>query len=675
MSAVSDVVFTNCAEELLFLKDKNNIDIDSVEIKNDGISQLYEIEIKLSHKNDKANDSNKFAIKEDKMEVLFGKSLQFYFKSKPSKDESASGKEIYKNFYSGIITDVSLCSLPNMNNYYQYKITIRPAIWLLTQNFHDRAWLEKDTDEIIESIFKAYPDYIYFSKKDNINRNGQDLQYKRVRTNTIQYKESDYDFLCRLLQEEGLSYIIEHEQSEINTKDDLKSYQKLKLVYDTNSYFDNKYKKIKNEKEGGLIKVSPYSFNYKHTAKLSNYKLTTNFIDQRKHLENFEQSNSVDKKPIFNLLSKSNINNSKLKDSVNTLNDYLTNSHKVELQRIKTVSDLVTGSNFTKTLRLGQQIQFEARKSKNEILNNSEIHYIFNLNHKYVRQEGGYSLEFMAYPTKTLYMHDYKPLNGGMSQNLIAYIYGDENGNIKEILGNEKEGAINPGNLIAISFPFQKFAAKDVLDKHQLSAYSWARVEKLVASNGSESRFPVEAGNEAKISFLNGDINQPVFEGVFLNSKNKAAKPIANKETAKLHGFFYLSNEKSEKMFAVENLSDNNSYSQSLLQKDNIKNTVMNKEDKKNAALELNGLGNATVATTQDVSVTSEKGNISTDAKEGNISTKTEKGNISTEAKGDISTEAKGNIKTDSKGDISTKASGNINAKATKVNINKVTVN
>ena len=53
MSAVSDVVFTNCVDELLFLKDKNNIDIDSVEIKNDGISNLFEIEIKLSHKNDK----------------------------------------------------------------------------------------------------------------------------------------------------------------------------------------------------------------------------------------------------------------------------------------------------------------------------------------------------------------------------------------------------------------------------------------------------------------------------------------------------------------------------------------------------------------------------------------------------------------------------------------------
>ena len=79
MSAVSDVVFTNCVDELLFLKDKNNIDIDSVEIKNDGISNLFEIEIKLSHKNDKENESSKFSIKENKMQILNGKSIQFYF--------------------------------------------------------------------------------------------------------------------------------------------------------------------------------------------------------------------------------------------------------------------------------------------------------------------------------------------------------------------------------------------------------------------------------------------------------------------------------------------------------------------------------------------------------------------------------------------------------------------
>ena len=690
MSAVSDVVFTNCVDELLFLKDKNNIDIDSVEIKNDGISNLFEIEIKLSHKNDKENESSKFSIKENKMQILNGKSIQFYFNGKFNKDDGTNEKEDFKNFYSGIITETSLCSLSNMDNYYQYKIIIRPALWLLTQNYHDRAWLEKDTDEIIESIFKAYPDYIYFSKKENINRNGQDLDYKRVRTNTIQYNESDYDFLCRLLQEEGLSYIIEHEQTEVNTKDDIKSYQKVKLVYDINSYFDSKYKNIKNEKDGGLIKVSPYSFNYNHTAKLSNYKLTASFIDQRKHLENFEYSNTVDKKPIFNLLSKPNINNTKLSDSVLILKDYLENAHKIEFKRLKTISNLVTGSNFSKPLKLGQQIQFEGRKSKNEILNNSNIHYIFNLNHKYVKQERGYSLEFMAYPSQTQYIHDYKISDNEISKHLIAYIYGDENGNTKEILGDGHDGAINPGNLIAISFPFQKFSSKDILDKYQLSAYSLARVEKLVASNGSESRFPLEAGNEAKIGFLNGDINQPVVEGVFLNSLNKAAEPISKKEKTKTYGFFLSSNEKSEKMFAVENLSNNKSYSQSLLQKDNIKNTVNNEEnenDKKNAAVELNGLGNATVATTQLVSIISEKGNIATEAKEGNISTVTEKGDISTKAKegkistitekGDISNEAKeGNISTvTKKGNISNEAEkGNINSKAKKVNMNKVTV-
>lgn len=85
--------------------------------------------------------------------------------------------------------------------YYRYKATLSPALWYLTQNRDFRIWQEKTVPEIIRTILNEYQ--ISF-----------DLQLSsdyRSWGYCVQYNESDFDFISRLMEHEGIYYYFRHE--------------------------------------------------------------------------------------------------------------------------------------------------------------------------------------------------------------------------------------------------------------------------------------------------------------------------------------------------------------------------------------------------------------------------------------------------------------------------------
>ena len=88
--------------------------------------------------------------------------------------------------------------------YHIYAVTLRPWLWFLTRASDCRIYQEKTVPEILEDTFRT--------------RNGFS-DFKRSLTGTyrkweycVQYRETDFDFVSRLMEQEGIYYYFTHEQ-------------------------------------------------------------------------------------------------------------------------------------------------------------------------------------------------------------------------------------------------------------------------------------------------------------------------------------------------------------------------------------------------------------------------------------------------------------------------------
>ena len=84
-----------------------------------------------------------------------------------------------------------------------YRAMMVPWLWLLTRNADSRIFQDKTATDIIKEIFdeRGCTDY-------EIQTEGS----FKTRTYCVQYRETDFNFVTRLMEEEGISYWFRHEE-------------------------------------------------------------------------------------------------------------------------------------------------------------------------------------------------------------------------------------------------------------------------------------------------------------------------------------------------------------------------------------------------------------------------------------------------------------------------------
>lgn len=90
-----------------------------------------------------------------------------------------------------------------VGHYSSYHATVRPWLWMLTRTSDCRIFQEESVPDIIKKVFR---DHGYSDFKDKLS-GGYDK-----RTYCVQYRETDFDFVSRLMEEEGIYYYFEHEK-------------------------------------------------------------------------------------------------------------------------------------------------------------------------------------------------------------------------------------------------------------------------------------------------------------------------------------------------------------------------------------------------------------------------------------------------------------------------------
>jgi type VI secretion system secreted protein VgrG len=84
----------------------------------------------------------------------------------------------------------------------RYRLVLRPWLALLAGGLNSRLWQKKSVKQIVEDVFKAAGFSGY--KTDKLTKGLSPREY------CVQYRESDFNFVSRLLEEEGIYYYFEH---------------------------------------------------------------------------------------------------------------------------------------------------------------------------------------------------------------------------------------------------------------------------------------------------------------------------------------------------------------------------------------------------------------------------------------------------------------------------------
>ena len=90
---------------------------------------------------------------------------------------------------------------PVGSRYFQYHISLRSWFWLLTRRTNARIFQEKTVLEVADAVFEDSP--IKRFKKTNVDNVTGKHQPRRY---CVQHAESDYQFLSRLMEDEGIYY-------------------------------------------------------------------------------------------------------------------------------------------------------------------------------------------------------------------------------------------------------------------------------------------------------------------------------------------------------------------------------------------------------------------------------------------------------------------------------------
>ncbi|OFA03683.1 heterokaryon incompatibility protein Het-C [Duganella sp. HH101] len=106
--------------------------------------------------------------------------------------------------FSGDITQAAM--LGSEGGLARFRLRLTPWLWRLSQVRNSRVWQDKTVIEIVESVFAAYQPLAQWRWSEEVDSFLADVC---ARSYCCQYRESDYDFVLRLLTEEGLAWRFE----------------------------------------------------------------------------------------------------------------------------------------------------------------------------------------------------------------------------------------------------------------------------------------------------------------------------------------------------------------------------------------------------------------------------------------------------------------------------------
>ncbi len=412
-----------------------------------------------------------------------------------------SGSNTLNRSYNGVVTLIQHLGMDSNLQNHQYEITLKPWFWLLKHTHSFRVYQNQSTQEIVSDIF------------DNAGFKGN---YKissmpsTKREYCLQYNESDFDFVSRLLAEEGVHYYFEHA-----------SGSHTMILQDAQTPFD---------------KANTAKFDMKETPTgslplLEDWCPTVAFHGASIELSSYDYSQTKLITSGSKTSSNTIANNTKLANTryptlgiSGDMTDLSSNLAKRRIEYIEQDYQSVIACAKHDLFELGTYFSLSSHLDKDQLGDFSvvsmEVEYTENA-------ESSTRLKVIPKDTP----HYPQPRSKQVVQGLqSAVVAGSTAGDINQ----DEQGRVR------IQFQWDTDASGD-----KTSCY--VRVAQMLAGSGYGAQFVPRAGQEVLVSFIDGDPDRPIITGSVYNSKN--APPYAEANTTKSGIKTQLSGQSNELYF------------------------------------------------------------------------------------------------------------------------------
>ncbi|ELV8771056.1 type VI secretion system tip protein VgrG [Vibrio harveyi] len=412
-----------------------------------------------------------------------------------------SGSNTLNRSYNGIVTLIQHLGMDSNLQNHQYEITLKPWFWLLKHTHSFRVYQNQSTQEIVSDIF------------DNAGFKGN---YKissmpsTKREYCLQYNESDFDFVSRLLAEEGVHYYFEHA-----------SGSHTMILQDAQTPFD---------------KASTAKLDMKETPTgslplLEDWCPTVAFHGASVELSSYDYSQTKLITSGSKTSSNTIANNTKLANTryptlgiSGDMTDLSSNLAKRRIEYVEQDYQSVVASAKHDLFELGTYFSLSSHLDKEQLGDFSVI----SMEVEYTESAQS-STRLKLIPKET--PHYPQPRSKQVVKGLqSAVVAGSTAGDINQ----DEQGRVR------IQFQWDTDASGD-----KTSCY--VRVAQMLAGSGYGAQFVPRAGQEVLVSFIDGDPDRPIITGSVYNSKN--APPYAEANTTKSGIKTQLSGQSNELYF------------------------------------------------------------------------------------------------------------------------------
>lgn len=397
-----------------------------------------------------------------------------------------SEKEDISRSFSGIITDIWV--EPRISREVRrYKLTLRPQLWLLSQNKDHRIWLNQSAVDVIETLLREHK--LPACDTTGIIGSIPKIDY------SVQYGETDLSYALRRMEEVGLFWwFVQGERQ-----------HRLHIANHPFAWLQPN----KGESNESRVRISNLGAN---ANDIKTWHQHFNYVPNACSAAdwNFEKPKNVVQAVTPTLISLNRNRKSELFEypaRVSTIEEAEL-SGKLRMQATEADYERIEASSYVRTLEAGRRFQpFDAACPDERY----EEYVITRIHHRFVSgnyesgsHEAWYENSFNAIPSRiplTPHRNTHIPKIEGTSIAIIA-------GPPDEEIHTDRYGRVK------LYFPWDRRAKKDGSDT------IWVRVNQSWGGSRWGTQIIPRVGMEAIVSFIDGNPDRPVVIGIVNNPSN-----------------------------------------------------------------------------------------------------------------------------------------------------------
>ncbi|HEY0786553.1 MAG TPA: type VI secretion system tip protein TssI/VgrG, partial [Acidobacteriaceae bacterium] len=402
-----------------------------------------------------------------------------------------------QRYFNGIVRSLALVS--GDTEFLVYKAEVVPSLWLLTLNKQTRAFQSQKVLDIVKAVLSPYS----ITPQDNTQGTYQTLDY------CTQYRETDYDFVMRLLEQHGIFYFFTHTENDhtlvlgdtsaqLPPSDVQSSFRYMPETDERAGFYDMYIQSFATR--SALITGQTSFWEYRFTAYASGGTIGSISDSKQPTGDNAHQVYDYADAPSAY---------TKTPDNDNNVFDFVAQLQDVTRDRTDTQSTVVDGQSNASLLLTGATFTLTAHPDAAQ----NAKYLVLSLEHKArqqppFRSDGAhqgdpYSNRFSAQPSSV----PYRPPMVTPRPRVNGVVTG------KVVVPSGEESYLDKYGRVAVQFWWDR-------NKTDAPTTAILRVAQSSASAGWGSFFWPRVNDEVLIDFIDGDPDAPIVVGSLYNSAN-----------------------------------------------------------------------------------------------------------------------------------------------------------